>query len=176
MPKKSKAEIFEDEKKVMRALQQDARQSIDIIAKDCGFSRQKVWRIMKRLEDQKIIWGYHAVVEDDTFTHNRYYVLVKRTPQYVTDKTLDIITTRELKEKMEEMDIYLEDSHFIHGSYDWLLSMTAKDIRQVKKFTETFNKMFKDYVQKIDILEVIFPISKNGIQNPNVEDFKNIFI
>ncbi len=176
MPKISKAEIFEDEKKVMRALQQDARQSIDIIAKDCGFSRQKVWRIMKRLEDQKIIWGYHAVVEDETFTHNRYYVLVKRTPQYVTDKTLDIITTRELKEKMEEMDIYLEDSHFIHGSYDWLLSMTAKDIRQVKKFTETFNKMFKDYVQKIDILEVIFPISKNGIQNPNVEDFKNIFI
>lgn len=176
MPKKSKAEIFEDEKKVMRALQQDARQSIDIIAKDCGFSRQKVWRIMKRLEDQKIIWGYHAVVEDETFSHNRYYVLVKRTPQYVTDKTLDIITTRELKEKMEEMDIYLEDSHFIHGSYDWLLSMTAKDIRQVKKFTETFNKMFKDYVQKIDILEVIFPISKNGLQNPNVEDFKNIFI
>jgi Lrp/AsnC family transcriptional regulator len=176
MPKKSKAEIFEDEKKVMRALQEDARQSIDIIAKNCGFSRQKVWRIMKRLEEQKIIWGYHAVVEDDTFNHNRYYVLVKRTPQYVTDKTLNIITTRELKEKMEDMDIFLEDSHFIHGTYDWLLSMTAKDIRQVKKFTETFNKLFKDYVQKIDILEVIFPIAKNGVQNPNVEEFKNIFI
>ena len=176
MPKKSKSEIFEDEKKVMRALQKDARQSIDIIAKNCGFSRQKVWRIMKRLEEQKIIWGYHAVVEDETFNHNHYYVLVKRTPQYVTDKTLDMITTRKLKEKMEEMDIYLEDSHFIHGSYDWLLSMTAKDIRQVKKFTETFNKLFKDYVQKIDILEVIFPITKNGVQNPNIEDFKNIFI
>jgi len=176
MPKKSKSEIFEDEKKVMRALQKDARQSIDILAKNCGFSRQKVWRIMKRLEDQKIIWGYHAVVEDETFNHSRYYVLIKRTPQFVNDKTLNIITTRELKERMNDMDIVLEDSCFIHGPYDWLLSMTAKDIRQIKKFTETFNKLFKDYVQKIDILEVIFPIEKAGIQNPNVEDFKNIFV
>ena len=94
----------------MRFLKKDARQSIDVIAKNCGFSRKNVWRIMKRLEEQKIIWGYHAVVEDDIFAHNRYYVLIKRTTKGVTDKALDTITNRNLKAEMEKMDIIHEDS------------------------------------------------------------------
>ena len=175
MPKKSKIEIFEDEKKVMRALQKDARQSIDILAKNCGFSRQKVWRIMKRLEEQKIIWGYHAVVEDDIFAHNRYYVLIKRTTKGVTDKALDTITNRNLKAEMEKMDIILEDSCLLHGPYDWLISLTAENIRQVKRFTESFNQLFREYVQEIDILEVIFPVEKSGIQNPNLKEIATIF-
>ena len=175
MPKKSKNDVFEDEKRVMRALQKDARQSIDILAKTCGFSRQKVWRIMKRLEEQKIIWGYHAIIEDDIFAHNRYYVLIKRTTKGVTENALDTVIKRELKTEMEKMDIYLEDSCLILGSYDWLISLTAENIRRVKRFTESFNQLFRDYVQGIDILEVIFPVEKSGVQNPNLKEIATIF-
>lgn len=175
MPKSSRIKIEEDEKQVMRALQKDARQSIDTLAKECNFSRQKVWRIMKRLEENKTIWGYHAVIEDESFNHHRYYLLIKRTTKGVTEDALKTITNRELKKKMEDEDIILEDSYFIHGPYDWLISMTAPDIRQVKKFTELFNQLFKDYIAKIDILEVIFPVEKNGIQNPNLKKIKELF-
>ena len=50
MPRKSKAQIRDDEKKILKALQKNSKEGIDAIAKHCGFSRQKVWRIIKQLE------------------------------------------------------------------------------------------------------------------------------
>ena len=55
MEKTSKKQIEEDERKIITDLQKNAKESIDVIAKKCGFSRQKVWRIIKRLEKNKII-------------------------------------------------------------------------------------------------------------------------
>ena len=65
MSKSSIKQIELDEKKVMNALQRNARGSIDKIAVDCGFSRQKVWRIIKRLEENKTIWGHYTVIDDE---------------------------------------------------------------------------------------------------------------
>ena len=50
MPKTSKEQIADDEKKIIRELQKNSKENIDKIAKRCGFSRQKAWRIIKRLE------------------------------------------------------------------------------------------------------------------------------
>jgi len=57
MAKSSKEMIFHDEIKVMDALERHSKGSIDEVAKSCGFSRQKVWRIIKDLEKRKVIWG-----------------------------------------------------------------------------------------------------------------------
>ena len=50
MAKTSKKQIEEDERKIITELQKNAKESIDVIAKKCGFSRQKVWLVIKRLE------------------------------------------------------------------------------------------------------------------------------
>jgi DNA-binding Lrp family transcriptional regulator len=47
MPKSSAQQRIKDEKKIIGVLQSNAHESIDVIAKKCGFSRQKVWRIIK---------------------------------------------------------------------------------------------------------------------------------
>ena len=44
MAKSSKKQIYEDELKVIVELQKNAKESIDIIAKNCGFSRIRVSR------------------------------------------------------------------------------------------------------------------------------------
>ena len=62
MAKSSKKQIYEDELKVIAELQKNAKENIDTISKNCGYSRQKVWRIINRLEENKTIWGYTAVV------------------------------------------------------------------------------------------------------------------
>ena len=67
MAKVSAKQIDIDERKVIAALQSNAKESIDVIAKQCGFSRQKVWRIIKRLEKNRTIWGYHAVVDSERY-------------------------------------------------------------------------------------------------------------
>ena len=57
MPKSSQKQIDNDEKEVIRELQKNSKESIDKIAKRCGFLRQKAWRIIRRLEKDKTIWG-----------------------------------------------------------------------------------------------------------------------
>ena len=53
-----------DEKSVLEELKKNAHDSINEIANRCGFSRQKVWRIIKNLEEERTIWGYTAIVNN----------------------------------------------------------------------------------------------------------------
>ena len=91
MPKSSKDQIYADEKKVIRELQKNSKESIDTIAKNCGFSRQKVWRIIKRLEKNKTIWGYFAVVDYEKLNLKRYLMLIKRSNKPLGDAVHRII-------------------------------------------------------------------------------------
>jgi len=56
MAKNSKKQIEEDEIKVIAELQKNSNENIGTIAKKCGFSRQKAWRIIKRLEKSQHAW------------------------------------------------------------------------------------------------------------------------
>ena len=46
MARSSIKQIANDETKIINELKKNARESIDTIADKCGFSRQKVWRII----------------------------------------------------------------------------------------------------------------------------------
>ena len=89
MPKSSRKQIAKDEQKVLDFLESNAKQSIDSIAKSCGFSRQKVWRIIKQLEEEKTIWGYSAIVDYNKRHVNHYMALIKRSTTPVTKKLTD---------------------------------------------------------------------------------------
>ena len=78
MPKISASQINIDEKKVMAELQKNSNETIDVLAKRCNFSRQKVWKIIKKLERDKTIWGYHAVVDTEKFHQKNYILLIKK--------------------------------------------------------------------------------------------------
>ncbi len=175
MPKSSKKQIDEDEKKFLMVLQQNSGDSIENIAKKCGFSRQKVWRIKKRLEKNNTIWGYNAVVDDEKLGLKRYLVLVKRTNKPISSNQLDIITTRKLKKETSKMGVNIECSYYLHGSYDWFICVTAESIREVKKFTEGFTRMFNDVISEIKTQEVIFQVEKNNFTNPNIDQIKDFF-
>jgi DNA-binding Lrp family transcriptional regulator len=65
MIKSNEETMTEDEIHVLTILEQHAKESIDRIAKRCDFSRQKVWKIVKHLEETKIIWGYSAITDTE---------------------------------------------------------------------------------------------------------------
>jgi Lrp/AsnC family leucine-responsive transcriptional regulator len=175
MPKTSREQILQDENKVLNELQKNSKESIDKIAKKCGFSRQKVWRIIKRMEENKMIWGYTAVVDDDKLGVKKFLILVKRMQQPVTDEYIDKVIHRDLKKEIKEVGARLECSYYVHGSYDYVVCLTAKNIKQVKQFCERFNKLFYKHIAELKVLEIIFPVERCGISNPNVKDLKKLF-
>jgi len=175
MPKSSKKQIVEDEKKVVSALQNNARESIDKIAKICKFSRQKVWRIIKRLENNKTIWGYHAVIDNQKINKKQYVILMKHNNLPISKKIADSMMRRDLGNLLKKLGVDVFGSYFIHGSYDWMLSINADDIKQVKKFIDGVMLQYKDNIDDISVLEVIFKVEEFGIQNPNIEKIKDFF-
>ena len=53
MAKSSNEQIEQDEKKLLSELMKNSKENIDMIAKHCGFSRQKAWRMIKQLENNQ---------------------------------------------------------------------------------------------------------------------------
>ena len=171
MAKSSKEQIIIDEKKVIEVLKKNSRASADKIAKECGFSRQKAWRIMSGLENNKIIWGYGVVTDHEKLGLREYHVLIKKTTEPV-EKTVDIIISRKLEKEAENLGINIECSHYLHGLYDWEICFTAEDIKIAKKFCETLNRLYHKSISELILIERIFSVKKCGIKNPDIDKLK----
>ena len=172
MPKSSRKQIDKDEKKVISELQKNAKESIDKIAKRCNFSRQKVWRIIKRLEKSKTIWGYAAIVNEEKQDLKHYIMLIKKTTLPIDEKVADKIVTRKLESIAPKTGVKIENSLYVHGVYDWMVSFTAKDIKQAKKFCEHFIELYSGYIAELNLLETLFSVKKQGVLNPKAIELK----
>jgi len=175
MPKSSKKQIDEDDKKLLKVLQTSSGDNIENIAKRCGFSRQKLWRIKKRLEKDKTIWGYNAVIDDEKAGVKRYQILLKKAPKAILDKMMDVMLEKDMRKQLEKFGVEFDCSFYIHGYFDWSLCITAPNIIAVKKFIEILKTKFGEHISEIQVLEVIFPLLKSGFDNPNREEFREYF-
>ena len=173
MARSSIEQIEKDEKKIILELQRNARESIDKIAKRCDFSRQKVWRIMNKLEKNQKIWGYTAVTDDGKIGIKRYFALIKRTTTPLTKDLAEKIIKREVEKSAEAEGITIESSFFVHGNYDWIICFTAENIKYAKKFCDIIQKAYYGYIADLALLENLFSIRKNNLLNPNKEELKD---
>jgi DNA-binding Lrp family transcriptional regulator len=176
MPKNSIIQIYKDEKKIIEELSKNAHSSINEVANKLGFSRQKVWRIIKNLEQDKIIWGYTAVIDDNKFGKKRFCILLKRAPVKMTDDKLNIIINGDIRKIAMKNGVNLESIYFFNGVYDGQICVTAENINQVKNFIiDMQNKIGSEYFKETNILEVLVPIQVRGFNNPNLMQLKKFF-
>jgi len=176
MPKNSVKQIEQDEIKILDELIKNANLSVNEIAIKLGFSRQKVWRIIKNLENNKTIWGYTTIIDDTKMGRKRFNILLKKAHVKLTDEKLNIVINRELRKIARKNKVNLESTYFFHGSYDGQICVTAENILQVKNFiTDMQKKLGEPYFKEVDILEVLVPIQMRGFNNPNLKQLKKYF-
>ncbi|MDG6217938.1 MAG: Lrp/AsnC family transcriptional regulator [Candidatus Thermoplasmatota archaeon] len=174
MARKSVEQMKKDELKIIQSLKQNARGSIEIISKKYKFSRQKVWRIIKRLEKSKKIWGYYTVTDDEKLNQKRFVILIKRSTEPVDDsiqKIMDFTMTDHTK----DLNVDIECSSYLHGHYDWLFIIAVEDMKDVKRFTHLLSKEYQLWINEILVLQDIFPLKKYGIFNPNIKKIEELF-
>lgn len=174
MSKTSKKQIELDEKKVINQLQKNCMENLDIFAKNCGFSRQKVWRIIKNLERDKIVWGYTAIIDNDLLKKKHYLLLMKRNAQKINQKIIDILISRDFEDVVSKLGMTIETSSYIHGEYDWMTTFLASDIVTAKKFCELVKTNYPDTFQKIELLETLFDIKRQNVFNPNSTKIRDV--
>lgn len=177
MAKSSKEVVEKDMQNVIYELEKNSNRSVNEIANKLGFSRQKTWRIIKDLENDNTIWGYTAIVDDNKIGRKRFFILLKKANIPVKEKKLDIVINGEFRQIATKLGVQLESTYFLHGSYDGFLCVTAENITQVKIFIDKISqKLDGNYISDANVLEVLFPIERNGFGNPNVKAFKEFFL
>jgi len=171
MAKRSRAEVRKDEEKILFLLQSHAKDSLETIAKKCGFSVPKVRRIIKTLEESKTIWGYHAVTDYEKYDLKEYILLIRKANK-PAEEIVDKIISREMEKQAEDIGVIIESSYYLHGTYDWLICFVAKDLKHAKKFESELVKTYRTYIQETNLLENIFPVKRSGIQNPEMDKLR----
>ena len=166
MSKSSRDQIDKDEKKILSELVKNSNEKIETIAKHCGFSRQKTWRFIKQLEAKGLIWGYTAIFNEEKIGLIHFMLMVKRTTKQLEEKTADKIISRRLEDLVAELGITIESSSYVHGEYDWVITFTALDIKQAKKFSDSLITLHPGVIEKIAIMQTLMFIRKHYILNP----------
>ena len=172
MSKSSRDQIERDEKKVLFELVKNSHENIDTISKHCGFSRQKTWRFIKQLEAKKLIWGYTAVFNEEKIGLEHFVLMVKRTTKQIEEKTADIIVSRKLEDIAANLGITIENSSYVHGEYDWIITFTAKEIKQAKKFSDSVIALHPGVIDKVTIMQTLMFVRKQYILNPDRKKLK----
>ena len=145
----------------------NSNENIDTIAKNCGFSRQKAWRMIKQLETKKYIWGYTAIVDEQKQGLQKYILLMKRSIQRIDDETADQIASNRLVKEYIKLGINAESSYYVNGEYDWELIFTAPDLKTAKKFTDALLGEYPKIISKINLMQVIMTKRSHNILNPD---------
>jgi DNA-binding Lrp family transcriptional regulator len=170
MPKTSREQITNDEKKIICELQKNSKENIDKIAKRCGFSRQKVWRVIKRLEKNKTIWGYSTIADNKKIDLTHYTILFKRSIAPIGREVQNQISEEKIDNYFPELNVTVEDCLYVNGKYDWIISFTAPGIKEMKKFCEKLLRKFSEHMGAYEVLETIGTIEKQGIKNPSIKE------
>jgi len=168
MAKISKEAMHEDETIVLNILEQHAKESIDVIAKKCGFSRQKVWKIIKHLEEKKKIWGYTAITDEEVKEMKHFVLLVKRSSVPFTD----VIRKELIHEKLDDYMpgvVKIENIYITHGNYDWIITFYAPNLVTAKNFLAAVSKQVSEFIKEYHLLETLFPVRKQGFKNPQIK-------
>jgi DNA-binding Lrp family transcriptional regulator len=167
MPKISRKQQIEDERKILAELQKNSNENIDKIAKHCGLSKQKVSRTIKQLEKNHFIWGYTAIVDEEKKDVLHFIMLIKKTVKQLDKKIKDRIDSIKIEDFTSTLGITIESSCLVHGTYDWVISFTAPDIIIAKKFCDSFYLGFPEIIEHIDLLQTLVFVRKHHIFNPD---------
>jgi DNA-binding Lrp family transcriptional regulator len=157
---------FED--KVLQTLIEDPTESIREIANDLESYRQKVWRKKKNFEDEKVIWGYTAVIDESKIEHVMYLVLMKLKP--MSKELVDILIKRVVKKIPQKQRVRLLNVLYINGQYDVMIMFSAPDHAVARRYYDSLRITYEEYLlDKPVIVDVNFSIIREGKINPDLK-------
>jgi DNA-binding Lrp family transcriptional regulator len=174
MPKRNNATIAEETRNVLIALQENAKENITAIAKECHMSKEKLSRTIRHLEKNHKIWGYTAIVDEQDLPYKKFILLLKRTMEKFDDTKMDDMISKKFKQLYEPLGVRIESTYYIHGEYDWVVIFTAPDLLQAKKFSTILFDHYPGYAKKVNIMEILFTGRAHYVLNPDQSKLREI--
>ena len=118
------------DKKLIHLLQKDSKQTTKQLSLQLNLSVTAVYERVKKLENQKIIEKYVAIIDknkiEKSFLVFCHVKLIQHTKEYVTTFEREIL-------KLEEVS----ECFHVSGDYDYILKIYVKDMDEYRNFMVT---------------------------------------
>lgn len=162
---KRNVKLYRDD--VLERLIENPTKSVREIAKEMGSYRQKVWRRKRKLEEENVIWGYTAVVDESKINHVLYIVLLKMKP--MSKELAELIMNRITKGEPHKQNVRLINVLYVNGEYDWIIMFSAQNHATARKYYDSLRLAYEDYLlEKPVIVDVNFALVREGKTNPEI--------
>jgi DNA-binding Lrp family transcriptional regulator len=156
------------ESTVLESLLRDPTRSVREIAKNQGSYGQKVWREKKRLEEEDVIWGYTAVVDEAKLNQVLYVITLKLKP--LSKEMTDLIMKRVRERDGHRRAVRLINVLYVNGEYDSVIMFSAENDFEARRYYDSLRLDYEDYLlEKPVMMEVILNLVREGKVNPNIE-------
>lgn len=119
--------LDEMDRKILGALQDDASQSLDEIARKVGSSKTPVWNRIRRMKEAGVIQRTTALLDAEALGLEACFFVLVRTSEHEADwqrRFLDVLRRR--PEVME--------AHRLAGDIDYILKVRVKNARAYDTF------------------------------------------
>ncbi len=140
--------------KIIKALKKNAKQNTKEIADSVGLSVSPTFQRIKKLEKQKIIKGYVAIV-DQKKLGNGIIAFCQITIAKHSKKTIDTF-----KNEIDKINEVLECSH-VSGNFDFLLKIAVTDMDHYHKIV----------VEKLTLVAGVLNIKSNFIIEKSKDEY-----
>jgi Lrp/AsnC family transcriptional regulator len=129
MERKKRMDVRIDEldRKILRAMQRDAGQSLDEIAKDVGSSKTPVWNRIRKMREAGVIGQQTVMLNAEALGFEACFFVLIRTSEHEADWQAKF-----LKALMDRPEV--QEAHRLAGDIDYILKVRVQNARAYDVF------------------------------------------
>lgn len=119
--------IDETDRKILAALQRDASQSLDDIAREVGSSKTPVWNRIRKLREAGVIGQQTVVLDAEALGFEACFFVLIRTSEHEADWQARFL--KALRDRAE-----VQEAHRLAGDIDYILKVRVENARAYDRF------------------------------------------
>lgn len=119
--------IDETDRKILGALQRDASQSLDDIAREVGSSKTPVWNRIRKMREAGVIGQQTVVLDAEALGFEACFFVLIRTSEHEADWQAQFL--KALQDRAE-----VQEAHRLAGDIDYILKVRVANARAYDTF------------------------------------------
>lgn len=124
--------------RILNELQEDAGQSLDVIAKKVGSSKTPVWNRIRKMREAGLIGPQTVIVDADKLGLEACFFVLVRTAEHEADWQERFLSTVRARPEVLE-------AHRLAGEIDYILKVRVKNARAYDEFYQALIAEVKIY-------------------------------
>ncbi|MCK0172387.1 Lrp/AsnC family transcriptional regulator [Aliiroseovarius sp. S1123] len=142
--------LDEIDRKILRELQRDAGQSLDVIAKKVGSSKTPVWNRIRKMRENGVIGQNTMVMDAESLGFEACFFVLIRTSEHEADWQEKFLSA--LRARPEVME-----AHRLAGEIDYILKVRVENAR-------AYDEFYQALISEVKIFNVTALLSMEEIK------------